>query len=40
MLLQIVNDVLVGFGEKSGTVLILLEMSTAFDTVNIKKKTS
>ena len=37
MLLQIVNDVLVGFEEKSGIVLILLDMTAAFDTVDIKK---
>ena len=37
MLLQIVNDVLIRFEEKSGTILILLDMSSAFDTVDIKK---
>ena len=37
MLLQIVNDVLIGFEEKSGTILILLDMSSDFDTVDIKK---
>ena len=37
MLLQIVNDVLVGFEQKSGTILILLDMSAAFDTVDLGK---
>ena len=37
MLLQIVNDVLVGFERNSGTVLVLLDMSSAFDTVDLKK---
>ena len=37
MLLQIVNDVLVGFEQKSGTILVLLDMSSAFDTVDLNK---
>jgi hypothetical protein len=37
ILLQIVNDVLIGFEKKSGTILILLDMSSAFDTVDLKK---
>ena len=37
LLLQIVDDVLVGFEEHSGTILIMLDMSSAFDTVDIQK---
>ena len=37
MILQIVDKVLVGFEQKSGTILVLLDMSSAFDTVDIKK---
>ena len=37
MLLQIVDDVLIGFEKNSGTILVLLDMSAAFDTVDIKK---
>ena len=37
MLLQIVDEVLVGFEQKSGTILVLLDMSSAFDTVEISK---
>ena len=37
MLLQIVDEVLVGFEKKSGTILVLLDMSSAFDTVDIGK---
>ena len=37
LLLQIVDEVLVGFEQKSGTILILLDMSSAFDTVDINK---
>ena len=37
MLLQIVDEVLVGFEQKSGTILVLLDMSSAFDTVDISK---
>ena len=36
MLLQIVNDVLIGFEKNSGTIL-LFDMSSAFDTVDLKK---
>ena len=37
MLLQVVDEVLIGFEQKSATVLILLDMSSAFDTVDIEK---
>ena len=37
MVLQIVNDILVGFDKQSCTILIMLDMSAAFDTVNITK---
>ena len=37
MLLQIVDEVLIGFEENSGTILVLLDMSAAFDTVDLKK---
>ena len=37
MLLEIVDEVLIGFEQKSATVLILLDMSSAFDTVDINK---
>ena len=37
MVLQIVNDVLVGFEKGSCTILVLLDMSAAFDTVDIGK---
>ena len=37
MLLQIVDDVLIGFEKHSCTILVLLDMSAAFDTVNIQK---
>ena len=37
MLIQIVDEVLVGFEQKSGTILVLLDMSSAFDTVDINK---
>ena len=37
MLLQIVDDVLIGFEKHSSTILVLLDMSAAFDTVNINK---
>ena len=36
MVLQIVNDILVGFDKQSCTILIMLDMSAAFDTINIK----
>ena len=35
--LIVVNDVLIGFDKNSGTILILLDLSAAFDTVDIKK---
>ena len=35
MLLEIVDEVLVGFEEGSGTTLVLLDVSAAFDTVDI-----
>ena len=37
MLLQIVDDVLIGFEKKSCTILVMLDMSAAFDTVDIQK---
>ena len=37
LLLQIVDDVLLGFEEHSGTILVMLDMSAAFDTVDIQK---
>ena len=37
MVLQIVNDVLVGFDKHSCTILVMLDMSAAFDTVDIQK---
>ena len=37
MVLQIVNDVLVGFEKDNCTILVLLDMSAAFDTVDIHK---
>ena len=35
MILEIVDEVLVGFEEGSGTILVLLDMSAAFDTVDV-----
>ena len=37
LLLRVVNDVLIGFEKNSGTILILLDLSAAFDTVDINK---
>ena len=37
MILQIVNDVLNGFEKGTCTILVLLDMSAAFDTVDIQK---
>ena len=37
LLLSVVNDVLIGFDKNSGTILILLDLSAAFDTVDIDK---
>ena len=37
LLLQIVDETLVGFDKRNGTVLILLDMSAAFDTVDLNK---
>ena len=37
MSILLVNDVLVGFEKNSGTILILLDLSAAFDTVDIDK---
>ena len=37
LLLQIVDETLIGFERKTATVLILLDMSAAFDTVDLKK---
>ena len=37
MLLKLVNDILKGFESNFATVLLLLDLSAAFDTVNINK---
>ena len=37
MVLQIVDEVLIGFERKTATVLVLLDMSAAFDTVDLQK---
>ena len=37
MLLQVVDEVLVGFDEGPCTILVILDMSAAFDTVDVKK---
>ena len=37
LLLKLVNDVLIGFEGNSGTILLLIDLSAAFDTVDINK---
>ena len=37
LLLSVVDDILIGFDKNSGTILILLDLSAAFDTVDIDK---
>ena len=37
LLLKLVNDILVGLDSKSGVILVLLDLSAAFDTVNQNK---
>ena len=37
LLLQIVDDVLIGFEKHSSKILVLLDMSAAFDTIDIQK---
>ena len=37
LVLQVVDEVLVGFEKGSATIVILLDLSAAFDTVNLKK---
>lgn len=37
LLLKVVNDTLVGFNSKSATILLLLDLSAAFDTVDLQK---
>lgn len=37
LLLRVVNDVLIGFDSNNGTILLLLDLSAAFDTVDIQK---
>ena len=37
LLLRVVNDILIGFDSKTGTILLLLDLSAAFDTVDIDK---
>ena len=37
MVLQIVDETLIGFERKTATVLVLLDMSAAFDTVDLQK---
>ena len=37
LLLKVVNDVLIGFDKNNGTILLLLDLSAAFDTVDIQK---
>ena len=37
LVLKVVDDILVGFDSNSGTVLILIDLSAAFDTVDIEK---
>ena len=37
MLLKVVNDVLIGFDSNTATILLLIDLSAAFDTVDISK---
>ena len=37
LLLKVVNDILIGFDRNSGTILLLLDLSAAFDTVDAEK---
>ena len=37
LLIKVVNDVLVAFDRNTGTILLLLDLSAAFDTVDIEK---
>ena len=37
LLLKVVDDILIGFDKNSGTILLLLDLSAAFDTVDIDK---
>ena len=37
LLLKVVNDILIGFDKNTGTILLLLDLSAAFDTVDIEK---
>ena len=37
LLLKLVNDVLIGFDSNSCTILLLIDLSAAFDTVDIDK---
>ena len=37
LLLKVVNDILVGFDKNTGTILLLLDLSAAFDTVDFDK---
>lgn len=37
LVLKVVNDVLIGFDSNTGTILLLLDLSAAFDTVDLEK---
>ena len=37
LLLQVIDETLIGFDKNTATVLILLDMSAAFDTVDLQK---
>ena len=37
LILEIVDETLVGFDKKTATILVLLDMSAAFDTVDLSK---
>ena len=37
LLIKVVNDVLIGFDKNTGTILLLLDLSAAFDTVDTEK---